>query len=77
MADALERQDFELEEVELLPLALERLVVEEKTDETIKQLGDFKELFPTRYWDTASTFYGSFGSMEDLREEFFERRQLS
>lgn len=51
--------------------------VEDKVDETRTQLGDYKALFPTTYWDSDNTFYGAFGDIEKLRDEFFDDKSSS
>lgn len=51
--------------------------VEDKIDQTQGELGDYRDLFPTTYWDTDNNFFGAFGDMEDLRQEFFDDRSSS
>ena len=51
--------------------------VEDKIDQTQGELGDYRDLFPTTYWNTNNNFFGAFGDMEDLRQEFFDDRSSS
>ena len=51
--------------------------VEDKIDQTQGELGDYRDLFPTTYWNTDNNFFGAFGDMEDLRQEFFDDRSSS
>lgn len=51
--------------------------VENKIDETQTQLGDYQSVFPTTYWNTNNSFYGAFGSIEDLRKAFFNDKTSS
>ena len=51
--------------------------VEDKIDQTQGELGDYRDLFPTTYWDTDNNFFGAFGDMEDLRQEFFDDKSSS
>lgn len=51
--------------------------VEDKVDETRTQLGDYQVLFPTTHWDSDNTFYGAFGDIEKLRDEFFDDKSSS
>lgn len=51
--------------------------VEDKIDQTQEELGDYRDLFPTTYWNTNNNFFGAFGDMEDLRQEFFDDRSSS
>ena len=51
--------------------------VEKKADDIRAELGDYHDLFPTTYWDTDNTFYGAFGDIEKLRDEFFDDKTSS
>ena len=51
--------------------------VEDKIDQTQGELGNYRDLFPTTYWNTDNNFFGAFGDMEDLRQEFFDDRSSS